>query len=225
MATQSPIAVFPELVAGQASAEVKVNEMGHRIETLASLEILDRGLTAPPGSPSDGDAYIPAATATDVWAGKEGKIAAYYGGWLFITPTGGQVAYVKDEKCWFGYSSQESAWHPLQQYHSTSETWTGRYCRQGQKIYCKTFDLGALPNNTAATQAHSISNLDLDGRILVTGWMENGTNVRPLPSVYPTAFGTENAFLWLDATNINIKTNWNATSWDGEIYVEYTKTA
>lgn len=48
------------------------------------LTVTSDALTAPPGSPADGDIYIPKATATGAWATHEGKIAAYQdGAWYF----------------------------------------------------------------------------------------------------------------------------------------------
>ncbi len=37
------------------------------------LSVKDRDLTTPPGSPASGDTYIPAATATGAWVGKEAR--------------------------------------------------------------------------------------------------------------------------------------------------------
>jgi hypothetical protein len=51
------------------------------------LSVRNRTTTAPPGSPADGDTYIPAATATGAWAGHEDDVAVY-SGW---------VAYLEDE--------------------------------------------------------------------------------------------------------------------------------
>ncbi|MBK7804304.1 MAG: DUF2793 domain-containing protein [Chloracidobacterium sp.] len=62
------------------------------------LSIKDRDLTAPPGSPASGDTYIPAATATGAWAGKENQIAVWDGAaWVFGVPREGWVASVDDE--------------------------------------------------------------------------------------------------------------------------------
>jgi hypothetical protein len=70
---------------------------------LAKLAIIDRDLTAPPGSPAVGDAYIPAATATGAWAGQENNIAVWWqepgaaAAWKFRTPNTGIRAYIIDE--------------------------------------------------------------------------------------------------------------------------------
>ena len=62
------------------------------------LSIKDRDLTAPPGSPTAGDTYIPAATATGAWAGKETQVAVWDGAaWVFDVPRTGWVAFIEDE--------------------------------------------------------------------------------------------------------------------------------
>lgn len=62
------------------------------------LSVKDRDLAAPPGSPASGDTYIPAATATGAWAGKEGQIVVWDGtAWVFGVPREGWVASIDDE--------------------------------------------------------------------------------------------------------------------------------
>jgi len=76
--TTSPRLGYNELVAAQAAPESVVNEMGRYLEQGANLfTIKDRDLTAPPGSPADGDCYIVAASPTGAWSGKAGKITFY----------------------------------------------------------------------------------------------------------------------------------------------------
>jgi|GEM_PF-6423204 hypothetical protein len=221
------MAVTPKIEIGklterQATAEATVNLGWERLEQIAAHgPIVDRDLTAPPGSPAAGDAYIPKATATGDWASHEDEIAYYNDGWYFVMPTNGMQILVTDEKIWLGYSA--GAWHPMQTPHSTTETWTGRYDRNASKIYSKTIDLGALPNSTSATTAHGVTGIDLAKRILFEGWAEDGgTNVYPLP--YANAGGTARMALKIDATNITIVTNFNASSFTGEVRIEYCKT-
>jgi hypothetical protein len=60
--------------------------------------VLDKDLTAPPGSPSEGDRYIVAATATGSWATHETEIAQYTdSAWEFIEPNVGYCLTVEDE--------------------------------------------------------------------------------------------------------------------------------
>lgn len=97
--TTSPILGAPELAAGQAVPETTVNEQLRYAEQGAGFyRFMDRDLTAPPGSPADGDCYLVADSATGGWAGKDGLIAFRMStGWLYITPREGFAAYVIDE--------------------------------------------------------------------------------------------------------------------------------
>lgn len=62
------------------------------------LSVKSRTLAAPPSSPTNGDAYIPAASATGAWAGKTGQIAIYTAtGYVFGVPRRGWTAVVEDE--------------------------------------------------------------------------------------------------------------------------------
>jgi hypothetical protein len=73
------------------------------------LSVKDRDLTGPPGSPASGDTYIPAATATGAWAGKEKQIAVWDGAaWVFGVPREGWVASIDDEDLMIRYDG--SAW-------------------------------------------------------------------------------------------------------------------
>ncbi len=63
-----------------------------------NLHVIDRTLTAPPGSPSTGDAYIPAASATGDWAGQDGNLAIWDGAaWVFYSPAAGWLVVVTAE--------------------------------------------------------------------------------------------------------------------------------
>lgn len=96
----------PELTASQAIPETTVNEQVRWLEQGCNYFIVkDKDLATPPGSPSDGDAYIVAATATGAWAGKEKKIAFRMSTtWLFITPINGTLAYAQDESARYIYN-------------------------------------------------------------------------------------------------------------------------
>ena len=71
--------------------------------------VIDKDLTAPPGSPSEGDRYIVGPSATGDWAGQDDKIAWYYNSaWNFDTPAEGWKTWVKDEDTTYQYTG--SAW-------------------------------------------------------------------------------------------------------------------
>ena len=59
-------------------------------ETLIGLKVISDTLTAPPGSPADGDIYIVATGGTGAWATHDGAIASYMAGaWYFFRPVDG----------------------------------------------------------------------------------------------------------------------------------------
>jgi hypothetical protein len=49
---------LPYLLASQAQKHVTHNEALRLLDAMVQLAVLDRDLTAPPGSPADGDRYI-----------------------------------------------------------------------------------------------------------------------------------------------------------------------
>ena len=89
----------PELTAGQATPETTVNEQIRYLESgVGHFVIEDRDLATPPGSPSDGQAYLVAASGTGTWSGHDGDIAYYLNtAWIFIEVQEGFTLWVKDE--------------------------------------------------------------------------------------------------------------------------------
>ena len=74
--------------------------------------VLDKDLTAPPGSPSLGDRYIVANPATGAWSGHENDIAEWDNSqWIFTTPTEGTTVWVEDENTYYTFDG--SSWNPL----------------------------------------------------------------------------------------------------------------
>lgn len=101
----------PELTGSQTGKEETVNEQLRYAEQGAGhFTFIDRDLSAPPGSPSDGDCYLVKATGTGAWAGHDGDIAFYMNTeWKFIDVKPGFTAYVSDEAIMIIRSA--SAWH------------------------------------------------------------------------------------------------------------------
>jgi hypothetical protein len=97
--TTTPRLGAPELAEGQAAPETTVNEQLRYAEQGAGHFIIeDRDLSAPPGSPVDGKAYIVAGTGTGAWSGHDGDIAFYMStGWLFINVIEGMSFWISDE--------------------------------------------------------------------------------------------------------------------------------
>lgn len=69
--------------------------------SVPNLYVIDRDLTAPPGDPDPGDAYIPASTATGPWEDHEGDVAVWDDvaeQWVFYQPAVGWLCVVVDEE-------------------------------------------------------------------------------------------------------------------------------
>ena len=89
---------LPYILAAQAQKHVTHNEALRLLDGLVQLSVLDRDLTAPPGSPADGDRYIVASGGADDWAGWDFNVALFTDGtWLRLPPRAGWRAWVEDE--------------------------------------------------------------------------------------------------------------------------------
>lgn len=100
---------LPLMEAAQSQKHVTHNEALIALDALVQLSVKNRALTAPPGSPSDGDRYIVASGGTGAWLGKDLNVAAYYNGvWLFFAPRIGWVAW--DENTTASYTYSAGAW-------------------------------------------------------------------------------------------------------------------
>ncbi|MCH2078624.1 MAG: DUF2793 domain-containing protein [Rhodobacteraceae bacterium] len=90
--------LLPYILAAQAQKHVTHNEALRLLDGLIQLAVLDRDLTAPPGSPADGDRYIIASGATGDWAGWDQNVALWTdGAWMRLQPRTGWRAWVEDE--------------------------------------------------------------------------------------------------------------------------------
>ena len=86
---------MPLLDAAQAQKHVTLNEALVRADALASGVAEDWGLTAPPGAPGDGMAWIVGAGATGAWVGQDDAVALFLnGGWDFVAPWPGMTLWV-----------------------------------------------------------------------------------------------------------------------------------
>lgn len=110
--TTTPKFGIPDISDQQANAETTHNDAVRLLEAMASRAVIDRDLSAPPGSPSDGDTYIVKASGSGDWASQDNKIAVYVTDtWKFITQAEGNSVHLQDENVdvlWNG-----SAWIAL----------------------------------------------------------------------------------------------------------------
>ncbi|TCM86625.1 DUF2793 domain-containing protein [Rhodovulum steppense] len=88
---------LPLMQAAQAQKHVTVNEALVKLDALVQLRLQSLGLSAPPETAPDGQAWSIAAGASGAWAGQAGRIAiADNGGWVFAEPLAGWRAWVVD---------------------------------------------------------------------------------------------------------------------------------
>jgi len=90
--------LLPYILAAQAQKHVTHNESLRLLDGLVQLSVLDRDLTAPPGSPADGDRHIVASGGTSDWTGWDLNVALFTDGtWLRLPPRAGWRAWVENE--------------------------------------------------------------------------------------------------------------------------------
>lgn len=99
---------LPEILASQAQKHVTHNEALAALDVLVQLNVLDRDLNAPPGSPSEGQTYIVGPAPTGAWTGRANQVAAYVNSaWKYYVPATGWAAWIVDEAAaatWTGSS-------------------------------------------------------------------------------------------------------------------------
>lgn len=102
-------------IASNSSAEVSVNTAHILLDALLCASVIDRDLATPPGSPSTGNTYIIAGSATGAWLGHDGDLATYVtgSGWYFRPPRDGFVVHIVDESLWLGFNAFSSTWEAL----------------------------------------------------------------------------------------------------------------
>jgi hypothetical protein len=89
---------LPYIMPTQAQKHITHNVALARLDAIVQLSVLDRDLTAPPGSPADSDRYIVAASATGAWSGWDLSVAAFIeGAWTQLEPQPGWLCWVADE--------------------------------------------------------------------------------------------------------------------------------
>lgn len=89
------------------------------VDALLNSAVLSMALTAPPGSPADGDLYIVGPGATGAWAGRSGDLARYVttgAFWQFYTRgTQARLVFNKADGglYWFDDTTSPGAWRFL----------------------------------------------------------------------------------------------------------------
>lgn len=104
------VGIWSGYTAGDNGWTAQHNTNWDAIDALLQCTIKNATTTTPPGSPSNGDAYIVATGATGAWASQTNKIAVWVGrssAWAFYTPKNGWTTYdqgAANEKVYNGTS-------------------------------------------------------------------------------------------------------------------------
>lgn len=97
MSDQSPRLSLPFILPAQAQKHVTHNEAIELLDLIVQLTLVSVTQAAPALLPEEGQAWAVPAGATGDWAGQSGLIAAWRGGgWLFVAPADGWLAWVVD---------------------------------------------------------------------------------------------------------------------------------
>lgn len=100
--------LLPFILPGQAQKEVYHNEALAAVDTALHPSV-EAVLATPPADPGAGQSWIVGAGATGAWAGHEDSLACWTaGGWRFVAPVAGMLAWNIDLGCWRHWSG--SAW-------------------------------------------------------------------------------------------------------------------
>lgn len=99
--------------------------------------------------------------------------------------------------------------------YSTTEQLTGQKWIDGRDIYVKTFNVGALPNNTTVTIQNDIENFGAVINVITTGISNDGYSFSGAPLVMNNC----------NASTFTFRTTFNAIGYNGYVTVYYVKTA
>lgn len=87
---------LPLMSAAQSQKHITHNDALLRLDAIVQLSAISAALTAPPGSPTEGDTYIIGSGATGAWAGKDLNVTYYSSGaWVFVVPREGWLSWNK----------------------------------------------------------------------------------------------------------------------------------
>lgn len=205
-------------VQGDAQPEVVANGFNYVLAFLAAPLVKSRTTTAPPGSPTLGDAYIVPASATGAWSGwTAGTLTVWIGYWHNFAAPEGLAVFVQDEEL-LRLLRLNSTWAvpDLALDTALGQVWTGR--RYGSTdIDQKAIAFGALPNATTKSVAHGISSLDLSKPIRVHVFELGATAVTPIPAT----IGGSVKEVSVDATNVNIFSDLDLSSLTALVVLEF----
>ncbi len=93
--TNTPRLALPRVGTAQVRKHISYNRAVRTLDAIVQLAVINRGLTAPPPSPVNGDQYIIGPGATGTWSGHDTHIAAFQGkAWNYYVPGPGWRCFV-----------------------------------------------------------------------------------------------------------------------------------
>ena len=97
MSETTPNLALPFIMPAQAQKHVTHNEAIELLDTIVQLALESADANTPPAAPAEGQAWALGNAPTGAWSGRAGAIAAWRGGgWLYVTPAEGWLAWVTD---------------------------------------------------------------------------------------------------------------------------------
>ena len=166
------------MASNQAQKYVTFNEAMAMLDASLQLVVVNRTTTAPPGSPSEGDKYIPLATATGDWVGQENNIALFVNGeWIFLTPEEGWEIYDQALNSYYTYGGATwadqgsppdvSVDGSLVLATPTDINFTGSAVSAvDDSDGTVTVTIGEMALQTDTTTAYAVVNADFDGQVV-----------------------------------------------------------
>ncbi|MFE1815638.1 DUF2793 domain-containing protein [Metapseudomonas otitidis] len=103
-----------EYLQNSAANQVLANTTFAQLDQLVQAGVVDKDLSAPPGSPANGALYIVASSPSGAWSGKSGQLAFWLtsvNAWSFVVPREGFLVHVNDEDKFYKYNG--SSWELL----------------------------------------------------------------------------------------------------------------
>lgn len=111
----TPHLALPLLAAAQAQKHVTHNEALSALDALVHLSVKERGRSAAPSAPAEGERYLVGRDAVGSFANHEGEIALFdVGAWRFFQPRKGWRAFVEAEDSIVVFDGSE--WRDLGHY-------------------------------------------------------------------------------------------------------------
>lgn len=198
---------LPFIASAQAQKHVTHNTALAKLDAMVQLSVLSATLTAPPGSPADGDAYVVAASATGAWAGQDGAVAVWDAtSWAFYAPGNGWLAFDQDQDRVIYYTGSD--WVPL----PVGPDFTGK------TLLADRLGIGGATPDATNTLAFLGTNILLNSLASIDATFNKAAPGDDASFTYKTGFSARALVGLLGNDDYTIK-----VSSDGVVYVEALK--